>query len=111
LQRGQRALQGLADQPSLPIGDRVEGLDGLRRCPGVELHRPASAIDARRPPWDGLAACEPRGLGEETNDIVRDGGGRGGFRREARDVEGIALEDAAGSLALMPPPLSSAAEA
>ncbi len=27
LHRGKRVLQGLADQPSLPIGDRIEGLD------------------------------------------------------------------------------------
>ncbi len=39
-QRGQGALQRLPDKPSLLVGDRIEGLDGLRRRAGVELHRP-----------------------------------------------------------------------
>ncbi len=34
---GQGVLERLADKPSLPIGDRVEGHDGQRRRAGVEL--------------------------------------------------------------------------
>ena len=47
-QRGQRALERLANKPSLLIDDRVESFDGLRRCAGVKLHRAAGAMDARR---------------------------------------------------------------
>jgi hypothetical protein len=49
-QRGQSALERLANKPSLLIGDRVESFDGLRRCAGVKLHRAAGAMDARRAP-------------------------------------------------------------
>ena len=34
LQRGESMLERLADQPSLPIGDRVEGLDRSPASPG-----------------------------------------------------------------------------
>ena len=53
LQGGEGVLERLADKPSLPIGDRVEGLDGLWFRPGVKLHRPASAMDPRRAPRQG----------------------------------------------------------
>jgi hypothetical protein len=50
-QRGQSALERLANKPSLLIGDRVESFDGLRRCAGVKLHRAAGASrEAQRSP-------------------------------------------------------------
>jgi hypothetical protein len=48
LQRGQGALECLADKPSLSIGDRVESFDGPWSRAGVELHRAAGAMDARQ---------------------------------------------------------------
>ena len=71
LQRGKGALQGLADEPPLLVGYGVEGLDGLRRRPRIELHRPAGAIDPWRTLWDRLAAREPRSLGDPADKLGR----------------------------------------
>ena len=49
-----------SDKPSLPIRDRIEGLDGLRRRAGVELHRPPGAMDARRAPRRRLLLFQRR---------------------------------------------------
>jgi hypothetical protein len=104
LQRGQSALQRLADKPSLLIGDCIEGLDGLRRRADVELHCSAGAVDAgwpsrrlrgrlRRP------ARKTRSLGDRANKLCgnvarlatrlrREAGNgslsRGGLRRNAQ---------------------------
>jgi hypothetical protein len=63
----------------LPIGDRIERFDGLRLRPGVELHRPAGTMDARRPPNGRpigrrrarvrLAAREARDLGDPADEL------------------------------------------
>ena len=40
LQGGQGVLERFSDKPSLLIGDRIEGLDGLRLRPGVNCTQP-----------------------------------------------------------------------
>ena len=48
LQGGQGVLERFSDKPSLLIGDRIEGLDGLRLRPGVNCTQPRLARSAAR---------------------------------------------------------------
>ena len=72
LKSGQGVLQRLPYQPSLLVCDRIEGLDGLRRSAGIELHRPARPVNARGPARGGcsrLAARKPGSLGDGADEF------------------------------------------
>src|SRR5208283_1710623 len=97
--RGEGVFQRLAHKPSLPVGDRVQGLDGLRRRAGVELHRPAGAMDARRPSRRLKGRfCLPAGEARSLGDLAHEPCGNRvrlavRLRREAGNVEVLAVED------------------
>src|SRR5271165_786787 len=103
LQGGESVLKRLAHEPPLPIGNRIEGLDGLRSRARIELHRPAGAMDARRPSRRlesrlRLAAREAGGLG----DLAHEPGWdrmqlRDRLRREAGNVERFVVAEDGGA--------------
>ena len=71
----------------------IQGLDGLRRRAGVELHRSAGAVDPRRPSRRArsrLAAREAGSLGDRADKLCGNVARLApGLRREAGKVESV----------------------